>query len=89
MRRRHMQDWELRDPRFEEIESEDDGYGQGVILDPNTYAARDARARGFVSDELYFDGYDLGQDRVSRRGLYDQARYEDDFDSDEMDLNRR
>lgn len=89
IRRRHPQDWEFRDPRFEEIDSEDDGYGQGVILDPNAYAARDARARGFVSDELYFDGYDVGQDRVSRRGLYDQAQFGDDFDSDELDYRER
>ena len=68
--------------RFEELESEDDLAGQGVILDP--YAARDARARsGFVSDELYFDGYDIGRDRMSRRGMYDQ--YGEEFDSDELD----
>ena len=88
MRRRHPQDWELRDPRFEEIDSEDDGYGQGVVLDPNTYAARDARARGgFVSDELYFDGYDIGQDRISRRGMYDQAQF--DYDSDELEYREQ
>ena len=86
MRRRYPQDWELRDPRFEEIDSEDDGFGQGVVLDPNAYAARDARARGgFVSDELYFDGYDIGQDRISRRGMYDQAHFGEDIDSDELE----
>ena len=85
-RRRQLRKWELRDPRFEELESEDDGYGQGVVLDPNTYAARDARARNdFVSDELYFDGYDLGQDTISRRTMYDPAQFGDDFDSDELD----
>jgi hypothetical protein len=90
MRRRHPQEWELRDPRFEELDSEDDGYGQGVVLDPNTYAARDARARGvFVSDELYFDGYDIGQDRISRRGMYDQAQFDDDLDSDELEYREQ
>lgn len=79
MRRRHMQDWELRDPRFEELESEEED-GQGVLVDPNSYAGRDARARGHVSDELYFDGYDIGRDRVSRRALYDQGRYGQDHD---------
>ena len=76
MRRRHPQHRELRDPRFEELDSEEED-GQGVILDP--------RAQGFVSDELYFDGYDVGQGRPSRRALYDQAHYDEGFDSDEME----
>ncbi|KAK3700007.1 Prenylated Rab acceptor 1 [Vermiconidia calcicola] len=98
VRRRYMQqeDWELRDPRrFEELysdeeEEEEDEDGQGVILDPNSYAARDARARGgFQSDELYFDGYDIGRDRKARRGVYDQASYGQEFDSDELDYRDR
>lgn len=82
MRRRYMDDWELRDERFEELEDSegDDGHGHGVLLDP--YAARDARARGgFTGDELYFDGYDIGRDRHSRRALYDR-----DLDSQELEL---
>lgn len=85
-RRRYPQDWEFRDPRFEELDSEEDD-GQGVTLDPNTFAARDARARGFVSDELYFDGYDIGQDRAQRRAMYDQ--YGEDFDSDELEYREQ
>ncbi|KAF2480541.1 hypothetical protein BDY17DRAFT_326436 [Neohortaea acidophila] len=68
-RQRYPQDWELRDLRFEEIESDDDDYGHGVLLNPKS---RDSRARDrLVSDELYFDGYDLGRDRLSKtRGYY-------------------
>lgn len=81
-RRRYPQDWELRDPRFEELDSEDED-GQGVILDLNSVGARDALARGFVGDELYFDGYDVGQDRLSRRGMYDF--YGDEFDARQLE----
>ena len=83
-RRRYPPDWEFRDPRrFEELDSEyeDEHTGEGVILDP-----RDSRARGgFVSDELYFDGYDIGRNRSSRRRMYDQAQYGEDLDSDELE----
>ncbi|KAK5173657.1 uncharacterized protein LTR77_002338 [Saxophila tyrrhenica] len=61
-----MQDWELRDPRFEELDESDEEDGQGVSLDPYD-------GRRFVSDELFFDGH-------SRRGMYDQGRYGQDFD---------
>ncbi len=73
-----MQDWELRDERFEELEMSDEEDGQGVLVDPHSYAARDAaRARAFRGDELYFDGYDVGQDRHPRRQMYDQGRRDD------------
>lgn len=81
-RRRYAPEWEFRDARFEELESEDDD-GQGVILDPKAFASRDSRARGFVSDELYFDGYDVRQDRLSRRNMYDY--YGDEFGSRELE----
>lgn len=91
---RRRQDWELRhsisagryagDPRFQELDSEDED-GQGVLLDPNGYALREVPQRGFAGDELYFDGYDIGQDRQRRRRLYD---YEDDFDSEEFARQR-
>ncbi|KAK4540237.1 hypothetical protein LTR36_009642 [Oleoguttula mirabilis] len=62
--------------------------GQGVLLDPNGYALRDAqRQRGaFAGDELHFDGYDIGQDRQRRRQVYD---YADDYDSEEEAYRRR
>lgn len=81
-RRRYPQDWELRDPRFEELDSEDED-GHGVILHPQSFGARDARARGFESDELYFDGYDVGRDRVSRQGMYDY--YGDEYDTRQLE----
>ena len=37
-----------------------------------------------MSDELYFDGHDIGQDRGSRRAAYEQAHYGEEFDSDEL-----
>lgn len=77
MRRRHPRDWELRDPRFEELDSDEDEMGNGVVLDPHY-----GYARGFRGDELYFDGYDIGQARNGRRAVYD---YGDDFDSDGLD----
>ena len=89
MRRRVYapRDWELRDdPRFEELDSDEDDEGdrQGVDLDPNSYALRSRNDRRFVSDELYFDGYDIGQDhRGSRRNGYDQYGQELDYHSDE------
>ncbi|KAK5122422.1 hypothetical protein LTR85_004006 [Meristemomyces frigidus] len=89
-------DWELRqqagrhgDPRFQELDSEEeDGMGQGVLLDPNGYSLRDAqRQRGaFAGDELHFDGYDIGQDRQRRRQVYD---YADGYDSEEEAYRRR
>jgi len=79
MRRRYPRDWEFRDPRFEELDSEDDNFGNGVVLDPASFAAREAR--GFRGDELYFDGYDIGQARAARRAVYD---YGDDVDSDDL-----
>ncbi|KAK4561096.1 hypothetical protein LTR86_005051 [Recurvomyces mirabilis] len=91
---RRRQDWELRnlagkgrmsDPRFQELDSEEED-GQGVLLDPNGYALRDARQRGFAGDDLYFDGYDVGQDRQRRRQVYD---YGDEYDSEEEYLKRR
>lgn len=94
-RRAYPQDWELRDPharygdRFEELEESDEDDGQGVILDPNGYALRDARPRGFAGDSLYFDGYDLGRDRKPRRGMYDDAGYDDYISEEEGYLDQR
>jgi PRA1 family protein 1 len=92
--------WELRQAqqqrfseRFEDLGSED----EGVSLDPHGFASRDAVLRqqrtaednAFVSDELYFDGYDLGQDRQhARRSVYDMAEYEE-YDSEEQAFNGR
>ncbi|KAK4615546.1 hypothetical protein CLAFUW4_10403 [Fulvia fulva] len=93
-RRAYPHNWELRDParygdRFvEELESEDDD-GQGVTLDPNVHALRDARQRGFRGDELYFDGYDLGPDRTTRRGVYDDAYYDDCISEEEEYLQQQ
>ncbi|KAK4500480.1 hypothetical protein PRZ48_008669 [Zasmidium cellare] len=93
-RRAYPQDWELRDrhpryaERFEELESEEDD-GQGVILDPHGYGVRDARPRGFAGDALYFDGYDLGRDRTPRRGMYDDAGYDDYISEEEEYLDQR
>ena len=96
MRRRlHPQDWALRDydvrydERFEDIDSEEYEDLQGVALDSNSFAARDARARGFVSDELYFDGYDIGQNRITRVPTYEQIQYTDEIDSDELEYRDR
>ncbi|KAK0830622.1 Prenylated Rab acceptor 1 [Friedmanniomyces endolithicus] len=90
-RGRYLEDWELRQQhasrygeRFEEISEDEDG--QGVLLDPNGYAIRDGRQRGFAGDELYFDGYDIGRDRQRRRQVYD---YGDNFDSEGEYYNRR
>ena len=98
-RRRHYQvdDWELRqqaarygDPRLEELISDDDeeGMGQGVALDPNGYALRDARRQhsAFAGDELHFNGYDIGQDRQRRRPVYD---YANGYDSEEEAYRRK
>lgn len=63
--------------------------GRGVALDPKSYALRDAQRHqrsAFAGDELYFDGYDLGQDRQRRRQVYD---YMDDYDSEEEAYRRR
>lgn len=71
------QDWDLREParqygeRLEEMGSDEDD-GQGVYLDPNGYAYRDPRQRGYAGDELYFTGHDLGQ---HRRESYPNAYY--------------
>ena len=54
-----QQSWE--DRRFEELVDNDEGDGEGVYLDP-AYAQN-----RFVSDELYFDGIDVGPSR-RRRG---------------------
>ena len=69
-RARYFEDWELREQqlqpralRFQELESEDED--QGVLLD--------SRQKGFRGDELYFDGYDLGQDGQRRRQGYEYA----------------
>ncbi|KAK3099119.1 hypothetical protein LTR53_019031, partial [Teratosphaeriaceae sp. CCFEE 6253] len=67
--------------RFEEISEDEGGGGQGVLLDSNGYA-RLPRA-GFASDELYFDGYDLGRDRQRRRAVYDYAEEEFDYSEEE------
>lgn len=53
------------------MESDEDD-GQGVYLDPNGYAYRDGRQRGYAGDELYFTGYDTGQ---HRRESYPNAYY--------------
>ncbi|KAK5729870.1 Prenylated Rab acceptor 1 [Elasticomyces elasticus] len=82
-----LEDWELRQQqeyalrygkRFQELSEDED-----VFLDENGYALQD---RAFRSDDLHFDGYDLGLarrdgDRQRRRRVYD---YEDeqDFDSE-------
>ncbi|KAI7085178.1 hypothetical protein KC356_g6099 [Hortaea werneckii] len=88
----YYEDWELRDydaaagrrqasagsGRLEELmESED----EGVMLDAQGYYAwRDGRhARG--PDELYYTGYDLGQDRPRRRMTYDYQQAHHAFDS--------
>jgi len=85
--------------RFEEVESDDeeedgddddeDEEDEGVLLDPNGY--RDGPR--YVSDELYFTGYDLGQDRPHRhqhhlqypleQPLYDPTAYGEYYDSEE------
>lgn len=51
--------------------------GDGVVLDPH-YGARDAR--GYRGDELYFDGYDIGQARHGRRTVYDYGEESDGLD---------
>ncbi|KAF7188262.1 hypothetical protein HII31_10326 [Pseudocercospora fuligena] len=79
----HSQDWELRDPRLMEVDSDEDDT-HGVVLDPNAFSARDRRQGGYAGDKLYFDGYDLGQDRWNRRGVYDDGAY-DDYISEEDD----
>lgn len=84
---RRPQDWEFRQParydgRFEVLDSDEDE-AQGVHLDANTYAIRDARDRGYAGDELYFDGYDLGQTRPRRRQAFDE------FDSEEEDVRQQ
>lgn len=77
-RRRYPQDWGFRQParygeRMEEVESDEDG-SQGVSLDGRTLRAG---ARGFAGDELYFTGYDLGQDRRSSgKGVSAGADYD-------------
>ncbi|KAI7068740.1 hypothetical protein KC351_g14431 [Hortaea werneckii] len=87
----YYEDWELRDydaavgrrqasagsGRLEELmESED----EGVMLDAQGYYAwRDGRhARG--ADELYYTGYDLGQDKPRRRMTYDYQQGHHGFD---------
>ena len=71
------QDWELREParhygeRLEDMGSDEDD-GHGVYLDPNGYAYRDPRQRGYAGDELYFTGHDIGQ---HRRESYPNAYY--------------
>ncbi|KXL48651.1 MAG: hypothetical protein FE78DRAFT_29020 [Acidomyces sp. 'richmondensis'] len=84
--------------RFEEVDSEDgeaaeeaedDEDDEGVLLDPNSY--RDGPR--FVSDELYFTGYDLGQDRPHRapyqpqharqQQMYDSTPYDEYYGSEE------
>ncbi|KAK5133103.1 hypothetical protein LTR08_008213 [Meristemomyces frigidus] len=78
------------DPRFQELISDDDeeGMGQGVLIDPNGFALADPRRQrgAFAGDELHFDGYDIGQDRQRRRPVYD---YADDYDSEEEAYRRR
>ncbi|CAK4029652.1 Hypothetical predicted protein [Lecanosticta acicola] len=90
-RRGYPQDWELRDPvrygeRLQELKSDEDD-GQGVILEPNRFATRERRLRGYAGDQLYFDGHDLGQDRGPRRGVYDEAY--DDYISEEEEAYYR
>jgi PRA1 family protein 1 len=63
------QSWSEYDDRFEELETDDDGY-QGVELDQGY------RPKRFVSDELRFTGLDLGQAR--RRHSYEDSNSDDD-----------
>ncbi|KAI7160633.1 hypothetical protein KC349_g3309 [Hortaea werneckii] len=87
----YYEDWELRDydaavgrrqasagsGRLEELMDSED---EGVMLDAQGYYAwRDGRhARG--PDELYYTGYDLGQDRPRRRMTYDYQQAHNGFD---------
>ncbi|RMY34670.1 hypothetical protein D0865_14123 [Hortaea werneckii] len=87
----YYEDWELRDydaavgrrqasagsGRLEELMDCED---EGVMLDAQGYYAwRDGRhARG--PDELYYTGYDLGQDRPRRRMTYDYQQAHNGFD---------
>ncbi|KAI6891402.1 hypothetical protein KC318_g16760 [Hortaea werneckii] len=87
----YYEDWELRDydaavgrrqasagsGRLEELMDSED---EGVMLDAQGYYAwRDGRhARG--PDELYYTGYDLGQDRPRRRMTYDYQQTHNGFD---------
>jgi hypothetical protein len=57
----------------------DEDDGQGVYLDPNGYAYRDPRQRGYAGDELYFTGHDLGH---HRRESYPNA-YHGEGDSED------
>ncbi|KAI7647703.1 hypothetical protein KC318_g18438, partial [Hortaea werneckii] len=63
--------------RLEELMDSED---EGVMLDAQGYYAwRDGRhARG--PDELYYTGYDLGQDRPRRRMTYDFQQAHNGFD---------
>ncbi|PIA90333.1 hypothetical protein CB0940_10990 [Cercospora beticola] len=80
----YPQDWELRDPRsIHELDSEGeyDEHGHGVVLNEGSDRIGSLR----TSDKLYFDGYDLGQDRRQNRGgtLYDDRAYYDDISEEE------
>lgn len=67
--------------RFEELDYNDEDDGQGVYLDQDPYAARTRSAH--AGDELYFDGYDLGQHR-----RYDE-RHVEGYDSAEEDSRQQ
>lgn len=78
---RKPQNWEFRDPRFEELDTEEDEV-YGVRLDPNGYASR--RQVSGAGDRLYFDGYDLGKDRRYRGGMYDDGAHDYISEGDEQ-----
>lgn len=77
MWRRYPADWELRDPRFEELDSEGEER-LGVGWNSSSVEARDARGRGYMGNELDYDRFGGGRHGYERRGPYDA--YGEDFD---------
>nr|POE63431.1 hypothetical protein CFP56_04334 [Quercus suber] len=73
--------------RFEELAYSDEDIGQGVYAERSSHASRPRDA--FAGDELYFDGFDLGQDRQRRRYVYDDRDAEGDDSAEEGYGQRR